>query len=72
MSKATCGDDYMDECLLDKKRREYRVSAPSSGMVLGWDGFGMRGASTPEEGALQRGGYFSRYAPIFGLWHLRH
>ena len=42
-------------------RREYRVSAPPGG--LGRVGSGGHCVTTPEEGALSRGGYGDRYAP---------
>ena len=43
-------------------RREYRVSAPPGG--LGRVGSGGHCVTTPEEGALSRGGYGDRYAPF--------
>ena len=45
-----------------RTRREHRVSAPPGG--LGRVGSGGHCVTTPEEGALSRGGYGDRYAPF--------
>ena len=55
----------MNECHLDNEEGSTALAHLLLGRYMGWDGFGRRGASTPEEGAFQRGGYFDRYAPRY-------